>query len=294
MRAARGAGGGEAGGDDAGAAAAPTAHSLRPEGRLSLSLPSRGGLLLEDEREARQGDRREVAPGAGGAWVLPFWRESALLPKHDVCVPGRAEGPGVLVSEDEGKTWEERGGMGMRAAGTHIIEGSVARVDDAYGREGLVMYFRTSKGVAYASRASEPTRGGGWGRATPTSAPNPDAKAQVLALAPGGPLAYAGNHQHAVEGSRSPCKKCRTNLGISLSHNAGKVWGRPTVVESHRGPYEKSHYPTVVQVGCKLVMVYSRGYSCCAPQSARLGVYVSTYTITTQMDEEMAEETASQ
>ena len=30
-----------------------------------------------------------VEAGPGGAWVLPFWRESALLPRTAACAPGR-------------------------------------------------------------------------------------------------------------------------------------------------------------------------------------------------------------
>ena len=36
---------------------------------------------------------------------------------------------------------------------------------------------------------------------------------------------------------------------------------------------------TTLPAGCKLVMVYSRGFSCCAPRDAQLGVFVATYTI---------------
>ena len=47
-----------------------------------------------------------------------------------MCRPGREEGPGVLVSLDRGKSWEERGGPRLRQTrATHLIEGSVARVD---------------------------------------------------------------------------------------------------------------------------------------------------------------------
>lgn len=59
-----------------------------------------------------------------------------------------------------------------------------------------------------------------------------------------------------------------------------RPWRAPYLrAERHRGNFEKSHYPTVVQVGCKLVMVYSRGFSCCAPRDAQLGVFAATYTI---------------
>lgn len=229
--------------------------------------------------------------GEGGSWVLPFWREAALLPKSrgPLCTPGREEGPGVLVSTDRGKTWEERGGASLRQSRhTHLIEGSVARVDGwneegrgmGTGVEGLLMYFRTSTGVAWQSSASAATAAD-WTRPRPTKAPNPDAKGHLLRLEPDGPLAYAGNRQRAIAGRGSPCRKCRTDLGVSLSWNQGRDWtsDAQSLAERHRNNFEKSHYPTVVQVGCKLVMVYSRGYSCCAPKEAELGVFAATYTI---------------
>ena len=56
----------------------------------------------------------------------------------EACKPlvlGRSEGPGVLVSADRGRTWDERGGAELRAPRhTHLIEGSVARAAGAHAR----------------------------------------------------------------------------------------------------------------------------------------------------------------
>ena len=71
-----------------------------------------------------------------GSWVLPFWREAALLPygEGEMCMPGRDEGPGVLVTYDRGRSWDERGGPHLTQTRlTHLIEGSVALVDDEVG-----------------------------------------------------------------------------------------------------------------------------------------------------------------
>jgi hypothetical protein len=68
--------------------------------------------------------------------VLPFWREAALLPygEGEMCMPGRDEGPGVLVTYDRGRSWDERGGPHLTQTRlTHLIEGSVALVDDEVG-----------------------------------------------------------------------------------------------------------------------------------------------------------------
>jgi hypothetical protein len=48
--------------------------------------------------------------------------------------------------------WDERGGPSLRPtrASTHIIEGSVARVEaEKDGEQELLMYFRTGTGVAW-------------------------------------------------------------------------------------------------------------------------------------------------
>lgn len=75
------------------------------------------------------------------------------------------------------------------------------------GNQELLMYFRTSTGVAWQSRsagAADQTAAewtaADWTKPGTTKALNPDSKGQLLRLEPDGPLAYAGN-RHRVRGS---------------------------------------------------------------------------------------------
>ena len=118
-----------------------------------------------------------------GEWVLPFWRENAVLgmtewPKalaHCRIKNNRFGQPwsnradpsaGLLVSADGGATWEARGalenapvpgqgdGWSVGQKTTWLIENSVVELRD--GR--LLMFFRTSTGFAYSATSDDKVR----------------------------------------------------------------------------------------------------------------------------------------
>jgi len=204
-----------------------------------------------------------------GALVLPFWREKSTLP--EACQAAAAEEyAGVLISEDEGGTWTPHGRLSL--PGSHLIEGTIA-LGPYPGH--LLMLFRTGKGWAYKSVSNDDGRT--WSAPQPTPVKNPDTKMHMMGiLAPrrplGGILLAANDHRSFAEAG---CRKCRTRLMIAHSLDSeGKAWRRLAPLELPRKPldYLKNHYPTMLQVACRLYVVYSRSYSCCAPADAKLGI----------------------
>ena len=216
---------------------------------------------------------------ASGAWVLPFWRERAMLdktvwPKGSESCRTEAEAyAGILVSEDGGATWSARGAV--RAERTWLIENSVVEVTKTHKGEAtdphLLMLFRSHEGHVWSSRSFD----SGFTWATPeavTSLPNPDAKVSALTLQPSGDIVLAFNDHTRLKGwdvghvalqTEIP-EKARTDLTLALSRDGGHTWSRIGAIETVRQPGLRLHYPWIVQVGCELVLAYSkffvRGY----------------------------------
>lgn len=202
---------------------------------------------------------------AAGALVLPYWTEKKTLPA--ACQRDDAEEyAGVLVSHDDGETWEAHGRL--TAPGTHLIEGAVAERADG----SLLMLFRTARGAAYASASAD----GGltWSEPTRTTMSNPDSKLAMLGSPGLGLIAAYNDHKSFADAG---CRKCRTRLVLARSGDGGATWVRATRLEggtAKREPdYLKNHYPSLLPLdGCRLLVLYSRDYSCCAPANAQLGV----------------------
>lgn len=198
-----------------------------------------------------------------GEWVLPYWRERAMLATGPECesLKGR-EGAGVVVSRDDGKTWEQRGGH-IRTTGTWLIENAVTEL--AGGR--LLMVFRSRAGFVYAATSADV--GHTWTDAAPLGhppLPNPNAKVDLLTvnLNPGSAgrpdtaLVLVFNDQKRRERSMPTCHKCRTMLRLAVSRDEGRTWTRAATVEDEVHSSLRIHYPTLAQVGCDLLVAYTR------------------------------------
>jgi hypothetical protein len=152
-----------------------------------------------------------------GEWMLPFWRENAMLAKElwpdaqEHCrTKDNAAGQrhtntasafaSVLVSSDGGATWESRGRVrdaafpeedgwagGLDTRITPLVENSVVELRDG----GLLMLFRTRTGFIYQATSAD--RGFTWTEPAPTTLNDPGSKSQVIRLAPDGPLLLAFN-----------------------------------------------------------------------------------------------------
>eukprot|EP00192_Tetraselmis_astigmatica_P012015 CAMPEP_0117667216 /NCGR_PEP_ID=MMETSP0804-20121206/10833_1 /TAXON_ID=1074897 /ORGANISM="Tetraselmis astigmatica, Strain CCMP880" /LENGTH=400 /DNA_ID=CAMNT_0005474897 /DNA_START=283 /DNA_END=1483 /DNA_ORIENTATION=+ len=197
---------------------------------------------------------------SNGDFVLPFWRERALL-----ATDGRAckqltgkQSAGVLISEDRGGSWKAYGQLTSK--GTWLIENTLAELPG--GR--LIMAFRSQAGRIIASFSDD--RGRSWSAATPLADfKNPNAKTDLLRLEPNGELALVYN-DHIIptkdpELQRQGCTKCRTHLRVAISHDSGATWHPLANLGDDIGHSLRLHYPTLQQVGCKLVVIWSRYYT---------------------------------
>jgi len=201
-----------------------------------------------------------------GEWLLPFWRERALVGKSSECqreMKGQMSA-GVLRSKDRGKNWEAHGYL--VADKTWLIENAIAEV----GGEGeALMVFRTSIGRIYQSRSKD--GGVTWSAAAPLAElPNPNSKVDLMHLTPGRELVLVYNNHakarskaqvgqaHAADLVQHGCKKCRTFLTVAISSDGGAHWKEVASVESEVGETLRAHYPTLLQRGCEVYVAYSR------------------------------------
>lgn len=227
-----------------------------------------------------------------GEYVLPFWRENALLSKtvwpdekaHCRTQHNRAgqtwtnhaqPSAGILVSVDNGETWEARGkledapvpqegddwSVGQRF--TWLIENSVVEREDG----SLLMFFRTNAGFIYQATSTD--QGYEWTLPEPTSVHNPDSKSELFSLTGKGgvkgPMMLAYNdHQPGkiiAEGKTTKLPpKCHTLLSLAISSDEGKSFRRVVVLRGGSAPGLRFHYPWVLQLGCKLLVAYSKFY----------------------------------
>mmetsp|Transcript_1196 Transcript_1196/g.3496 ORF Transcript_1196/g.3496 Transcript_1196/m.3496 type:complete len:151 (+) Transcript_1196:424-876(+) len=126
------------------------------------------------------------------------------------------------------------------------------------------MAFRSQAGRIIASFSDD--RGRSWSAATPLADfKNPNAKTDLLRLEPNGELALVYN-DHIIptkdpELQRQGCTKCRTHLRVAISHDSGATWHPLANLGDDIGHSLRLHYPTLQQVGCKLVVIWSRYYT---------------------------------
>lgn len=209
-----------------------------------------------------------------GEWILPYWRERprwehiAEFPNFQSnCYPPapskyQPDAPasnateeeeamtgtsaGVLVSRDSGNTWYTYGNLSDPRTG--LIEGTVAQIPD--GR--LLMYLRSNTGCTFQSISGD--RGRTWDTPEPANLPNPNSKLHMVRLQPSGYLAVVFNNHHRS----SSCRNCRTHLHIVISKDNGASWRNVATIEDSMETNVRIHYPTMLQVGQKLYVAYSR------------------------------------
>ena len=207
-----------------------------------------------------------------GEWVLPFWRERALLNKKSrACGQLRGKGSaGVLISEDRGRTWTAHGHLTGRR--TWLIENAVAERRDG----SLLMVFRTQVDFVYFAISID--KGKTWSEAKvlDRALPNPNAKTDLIALEPNKELVLVYNDHPKARSSKEllqqGCTKCRTNLRVAISYDDGASWSKFSTLETQVGASLRFHYPTLLQAGCRLYVAYSKFYtkvSFCLPNRGR-------------------------
>jgi len=212
-----------------------------------------------------------------GRWVLPYWNERAMIESPaanpDCGKLNGKEGAGVLLSDDHGESWYPS--ETIRGKNTWLIENAVVELEED---DHLLMVFRTKAGYVFRSESLD--GGQTWTEATPMrDVPNPNSKIDMIRLQPSGLLALAFN-DHAKHPAKG-CSRCRTFLKVALSSDEGKTWTRIRELEMDVDGSLRSHYPTLLQRGCELLVAYSKFYKI-EPTGARAeeslakqGIYVA-------------------
>lgn len=177
-----------------------------------------------------------------GNWILPYWKEKA---ESNACrQPKTPSSHGVLVSKDQGKTWQPKGKI--RVGGTWLIEGAVVERRDY----SLQLFFRTSKGKVYTAFSWD--GGDTWTGANPTTVPNPDSKMDATAFPDTREIVVAYNDAT----DRNKINKGRCRLRVAISCDGGV--GFKTITELEEGSLKMYiHYPTVVTDGDRAIVAYS-------------------------------------
>ena len=177
-----------------------------------------------------------------GNWILPYWKEKA---ESNACrQPKTPSYHGVLVSKDQGKTWQPKGKI--RVGGTWLIEGAVVERRDY----SLQLFFRTSKGKVYTAYSWD--GGDTWTGANPTTVPNPDSKMDATAFPDTREIVVAYNDAT----DRNKINKGRCRLRVAISCDGGV--GFKTITELEEGSLKMYiHYPTVVTDGDRAIVAYS-------------------------------------
>eukprot|EP00873_Tetraselmis_striata_P038825 jgi/Tetstr1/459089/TSEL_004539.t1 len=224
-----------------------------------------------------------------GTWMLPFWRESFYFNLQTPCHTNTSDSHGILISRDDGRTWQARGTITMH--NTHLYEGTVAEMSDG----SVMMVFRTQLAAAAVSKSWDD--GETWSAPMLLTADNPDSKPNVLNIWPRGDVVMAFNDHTKLN---IACKNCRSKLSVSRLVEATGGWDHIAQFGPSPSDYLKVHYPSMVQHGCRLLVLYSSMYSCCAPfnefcdcapPGAEVGLLLVSFKIWEDKDpvEQMAE-----
>jgi predicted neuraminidase len=148
----------------------------------------------------------------GGNWLLPVYDEKSWAPM-------------VLISKDEGRSWEL---VGETTARGKAIQPVIAPVPG-----GLLMLERSPLGRIHQSRSFDGGRS--WTASVPTELPNPNSGIELLTLADGR-LCLIYN----------PLERARTCLGAAFSNDCGESWSPLVKLVEGLGEYS---YPSASQVG---------------------------------------------
>lgn len=202
---------------------------------------------------------------SSGVWLLPFWREKALVAASPECateVRGK-QSAGVLRSTDRGRSWSAAGAL--TADHTWLIENAVAESPEGTA----VMVFRTSVGRVYAARSTDDGRT--WSQAAPLAhLPNPNSKIDLVSIEPNRELVLVYNNhakartkvkvgmEHYAALTKGGCRNCRTFLTVAVSSDHGATWREVASIESEVGESLRMHYPTLARRGCEVLVAYSR------------------------------------
>eukprot|EP00873_Tetraselmis_striata_P024204 jgi/Tetstr1/444468/TSEL_032349.t1 len=160
---------------------------------------------------------------AKGHWLLPFWGE---LPRESTCASAKVSGnsAGVLISEDRGASWAVS--APIKANGTWLIEGTI------------VPWTRGPCCSCSGRSSAGSTR---W---------------PALALSNGEIALVYNNHK-----KHSAPKRARVAAVHRAQRRPRRHWRDVARLELAFMAGARFHYPSLLQVGCKLVISYTVGWA---------------------------------
>ena len=170
--------------------------------RPHLLMPTRGLMA-----------RTSVVHVKNGTVLLPIYHEQYRVPL-------------VLLSTDQGKTWEMTGDTTMFG---HAIQPAVVELPD----DTLAMFTRTDKGFVYVSYSFN--HGKSWTMSQPTALPNPNSSIAAVCL-----------HDGAVLMALNPSDYSRDTLALATSRDGGVTWSEPETIV-HK-PHAEYSYPAMQQM----------------------------------------------
>jgi len=214
-----------------------------------------------------EGDVRPLATTSrplklsSGEWIVPFrYLPSCGSRPSD-------EGAAVLISKDEGRTWKKS--KEVKVDSSPVLHSTLVA-----SKEGaLFMVLRTAGENLFAT--SSPDKGRTWSAPHTLPIKNKNSNVDLAMLMPGEymVLAYVGQDmpKHPVDES-SECLHCPWKIFMDMSTDGGFSWMKFAAIDIKKPMHAQN--PTVMQVGCSLVVFYSVKAE---PARGRLGV--STLTV---------------
>jgi predicted neuraminidase len=127
-----------------------------------------------------------------------------------------------------------------------LIEGTIVALDNG----DLLQLFRTEVGFIYTARSSD--NGATWSQPLRTRLPSNNSKLHALVLSNGALVLAYNNHE-----SRANTDGVRSYLTVALSRDRGVTWRMLASLETSTKPGHRFHYPTMLQVGCRLLVAYT-------------------------------------
>jgi len=175
-----------------------------------------------------------------------------LGPGHFIWPANLEQQSGVIISEDDAQSWrwcQQRTTLDHRGG---TSEPSIVQLADG----SLLAALRTHKGCHYFSHSTD--QGENWGEPVPApELPAPQAPARMVRTSEGRILlAYSHATPELIEQFGVGSHKPRNKLFLVESRDEGATWSEPVVIDSQDDTDIQIGYPSLVQTGDELLVLY--------------------------------------